>query len=200
MAVPYTLGQERFELRPVMRVPKPMRTIQGRIARTGRAVLVVVPLLLAFNTFAQNAQRFQRALASGNERALDRWMEHEIHRVRKGHPVSTPSGSYTAYHNTHDSLVAFLRRQPGVEDAAWDKCIGKLDIWPGHSTIGLRWRVGEELHERCWTVQEGIPGTVNFFGWRPKVRKARQHLKYKRASTCPGFVEQQRNYCAERGR
>jgi hypothetical protein len=98
------------------------------------------------------------------------------------------------------SLVAFLRRQPGVEDAAWDKCIGKLDIWPGHSNIGLRWRVGEVVHERCWTVQEGMPGTVNFFGWRPKVRKARQHLKYKRASTCPGFVEQQRNYCAERGR
>jgi len=162
-----------------------------------RALLLIL-FLLPLLAPAQNAQRFQRALASGNERALDRWMKSEFHRVRKGHQVTTPSGSYTVHDPSHDSLVAFLRRQPGVEDAAWDKCIGKLDIWPGHSTIGLRWRVGEVLHERCWTVQEGIPGTINFPGWRPHVRKDRQHLKYKRASSCPGFVEQQRKYCAER--
>ena len=163
-------------------------------------VLLFCLFLFPMALQAQDAQRFQRALSSGNECALDRCMKHEIHRVRKGHPVSTPTGSYTAYHDTHDSLVAFLRRQPGVDDAAWDKCIGKLDVWPGHSNIGLRWRVGDEVRERCWTVQDGIPGTVNFFGWRPKVRKSREYLKYKRASVCPGFVEQQRNYCAERGR
>jgi len=160
--------------------------------------LLLCLFLLPLVAPAQNAQRFQRALASGNERALDRWMKGEVHRARKGHQVTTPSGSYTVHDPSHDSLVAFLRRQPGVEDAAWDKCIGKLDIWPGHSTIGLRWRVGEVVHERCWTVQEGIPGTINLFGWRPHVRKDRQHLKYKRASLCPGFVEQQRKYCAER--
>lgn len=154
-------------------------------------------LFVTLTVHAQDVQRFQRALVSGNERAMDRWMKSEIHRVRKGHQVTTPSGSYTVHDPSHDSLVAFLRRQPGVEDAAWDKCIGKLDIWPGHSNIGLRWRDGDEVRERCWTVQEGIPGTVNFFGWRPKVRKNRAYLKYKRASTCPGFVEQQRKYCEE---
>jgi len=158
--------------------------------------LFVLPLLAQ----AQNAKRFQHALVSSSERAMDRWMKSGIHRVRKGHQVTTPSSSYTVHDPSHDSLVAFLRRQPGVDDAAWDKCIGKLDVWPGHSTIGLRWRVGDGLHERCWTVQEGIPGTVNIFGWRPKVRKSRAYLKYERASTCPGFVEQQRKYCAERGR
>lgn len=162
--------------------------------------LLLCLFLLPVVAPAQNAQRFQRALASGNERAMDRWMKCEIHRVRKGHPVSTPSGSYTAYHNTHDSLVAFLRRQPGVEDAAWDKCIGKLDVWPGHSNIGLLWHAYGQVHERCWTVQEGIPGSVNLIGWRPKVRRDRQHLKYKRASICSGFVERQRNYCTEQGR
>jgi hypothetical protein len=160
--------------------------------------LLLCLFLLPLVAQAQNTQRFQRALASGNERALDRWIKSEVHRVRKGHQVTTPSGSYTVHDPSHDSLVAFLRRQPGVEDAAWDKCIGKLDVWPGHSNIGLRWRVGEVLHERCWTVQEGIPGTVNLFGWRPKVRKSREYLKYKRASTCPGFVEQQRKYCEVR--
>lgn len=155
--------------------------------------LLFVPLILQ----AQDVQRFQRALASGKEHALYRWMKRELQHQRKGHPVAASQGTYTDHAPTYDSLVAFLRRQPGVEDAAWDKCIGKLDIWPGHSTIGLRWRVGDLVHERCWTVQEGIPGTIELFGWRPKVRKDRQHLKYERAGTCPGFVEQQRKYCDE---
>lgn len=155
--------------------------------------LLFVPLAVQ----AQDAKRFQRALASGNERALDRWMKRELHHQRKGHLVTTSSGTYTDHASTYDSLVAFLRLRPGVEDAAWDKCINKIDIWPGHSSIGLRWRVGDLVHERCWTVQEGIPGTIELFGWRPKVRKDRQHLKYERAGSCPGFVEQQRKYCDE---
>jgi len=160
--------------------------------------LLLCLFLLPLVASAQNAKRFQHALVSSSERAMDRWMKQEIRRVRKGQLITTPSGSYTVHHATHDSLVTFLRCQPGVEDAAWDKCIGKLDIWPGHSTIGMRWRVGDELRERCWTVQEGIMGTINFLGWRPHVRKDLPQLKYKRASACAGFVEQQRRYCAER--
>jgi hypothetical protein len=164
------------------------------VAEQMRKILLLL-LLLPLPAVAQDAQRFQRAFASGNERALDRWMKSEFHRVRNGHQVTTPSGSYTVHDPSHDSLVAFLRRQPGVEDAAWDKCIGKLDIWPGHSNIGLRWRVGDELRERCWTVREGIPGTINFLGWRPQVRKSRQQLKYSGAQACSGFVEEQRRLC-----
>jgi hypothetical protein len=177
-----------------------MQVFLGRTVRIGRAVMMALPLVLASASFAQDAKRLQVALRSGNEHALDRWMKHELHQQRKGHTVAASQGTYTDHGPTYDSLVAFLRRQPGVEDAAWDKCIGKRDIWPGHSNIGLRWRVGDEVRNRCWTVQEGIPGTVNFFGWRPKVRKSRANLKYKRASTCPGFVEQQRKYCDERPR
>jgi hypothetical protein len=46
-------------------------------------------------------------------------------------------------------------------------------------------------------VQEGIPGTINLFGWRPRVRKTWEQLKFKRALVCPGFVEQQRRYCRD---
>lgn len=154
-------------------------------------------LLLPFVLQAQAAKGFQRALNARNEHALDRWMAREIHRQRKGHLITTPSGSYRSHAPTYDSLVAFMRRQPGVEDAAWDKCMDKLDLWPGHSNIGLRWHGRGQVFERCWTVQEGIPGTIDLFGWRPHVRKDKQHLKYKRASWCPGFVEQQRRYCEE---
>ena len=113
--------------------------------------------------------------------------------------VSTPAAAtYIVHHQTFDSLAAFLRRQPGVVDAEWDRCIGKLDLWPGHSTIGLRVLIDGLEHERCYRVQEGIPGTINLFGWRPKVRATREHLQYQGARACTGFVEEQRRHCARR--
>ena len=160
--------------------------------------LVLALLLLPLVAPAQDADRFARALRS--ERALDRWMKKELHRQRKGQLVTTPSATYIVHHQTFDSLAAFLRRQPGVVDAEWDRCIGKLDLWPGHSTIGLRVLIDGMEHERCYRVQEGIPGVIRLPGWRPHVRKDRQHLKVLAAHDCPGFVEQQRAYCAERRR
>ena len=127
-------------------------------------------------------------------------MKKELHRQRKGQLVTTPSTSYIVHHQTFDSLAAFLRRQPGVVDAEWDRCIGKLDLWPGHSTIGLRVMIDGLEHERCYGVQEGIPGTIKLFGWRPHVRKDREQLKYKGARACDGFIEQQRKYCERLGR
>lgn len=158
--------------------------------------LVLALLLLPLVAPAQDADRFARALRS--ERALDRWMKKELHRQRKGQLVTTPSATYIVHHQTFDSLAAFLRRQPGVVDAEWDRCIGKLDLWPGHSTIGLRVLIDGMEHERCYRVQEGIPGTINLFGWRPKVRATREHLKYQGARACPGFVVEQRRHCARR--
>ena len=159
--------------------------------------IVFLLLILPAGVHAQNAQRFQHALNARSESALDRWMKHELHRHRKRQLIDTPNGSYGSYAPTYDSLVAFLRRQPGVEDAMWDRCMGKLDIWPGHSNIGVRWHARGQVFERCWTVQEGIPGTLKLPGWRPHVRKDRELLTYKRARACPGFVEQQRKYCTE---
>lgn len=161
-----------------------------------RAALICL-LLLPFTVQAQDAERFQRTLNARSEHALDRWIAREIHRRRKGHLVTTPSASYIVHDPTHDSLVTFLRRQPGVEDAAWDRCMKKAAIWPGHSTIGMRWHARGQVFERCWSVQEGIPGTINFFGFRPRVRKTREHMRYLRATACPGFVVQQRRYCEE---
>jgi hypothetical protein len=162
-----------------------------------RFVLFIL-LLLPAVLYAQDGKRFQRALNARSEHSLDRWVKHELHRHRTRQLISTPNGSYSSYAPTYDSLVAFLRRQPGVEDAAWDKCMNKLDIWPGHSNIGVRWHARGQVFERCWMVQEGITGAMNLFGWRPHVRKDREHLKYKRALKCPGFVEDQRRYCTER--
>lgn len=157
-------------------------------------------LLVPFVLQAQDAKRFQRALNARIEHRLDHWVKREIHRQREGQLIPTPSGSYRSHAPTFDSLVAFLRRQPGVEDAAWDRCMGKLDIWPGHSTIGMRWHARGQVIERCWGVQEGIPGALKLPGWRPHVRKDRQNLKCRWAKECLGFVEQEVRRCEELAR
>jgi hypothetical protein len=158
-------------------------------------VLLIVLLLSSTSALAQDADAFARALKSGNVHRVDRWVQRELHRTRKGHEQVTPSTTYITHGPTFDTLVAFLRRQPGVLDAAWDGCMNKLMIWPGHSRIGARFIMNGAEQERCYSVQEGRPGSIHLFGWRPQVRKDRQHLKYLSAKECPGFVEQQRSYC-----
>jgi hypothetical protein len=156
----------------------------------------LLALLLAHGAlYGQNAKTFARAVRSGHVQRVDRWVKREVHRHRDRVAIDTPNGSYGSYAPTYDSLAAFMRRQPGVLDATWDRCIGKIDIWPGHSNIGMRWRQGDEMRERCWKIREGIPGTINFPGWRPHVRKDRERLKYLRAMDCPGFVAEQRRWC-----
>ena len=151
----------------------------------------------ATNTIAQNATTFAKALQHDTPRALDHWMKHELHRQRHRPKVTTLSGSYTSHSPTYDSLTAWLRQQPGVVDAEWDRCISKLMIWPGHSTIGVRVQLGGVVRERCYTLQEGRTGTINLPGWRPKVRRSRETLKLVGMRECEGFVVEQRGYCVK---
>lgn len=148
----------------------------------------------------QDPDGFARAVERGKMAAIDRWMKRELMALRKGAQMDNGSAMITVHSLTYNSIVDWLRKQPGVIDAAWDGCMNKLDLWPGHSTIGLRVMLGGVEHERCYRLQEGIPGTIKLFGWRPKVRRSRQHLKYLGATECPGFVAEQRAYCTGRVR
>lgn len=158
----------------------------------------VLVVCLPTGTMAQDATTFAKGLKRDTHRALDRWMKHELHRQRHGSKITTPSGSYTSHSPTYDNLTAWLRQQPGVLDAEWDRCIANLNLWPGHSTIGVRVRLGGVVHERCYTLQEGRTGTINLPGWRPKVRKTRKTLKLVGVRECEGFVVEQRGYCKDK--
>ena len=156
---------------------------------------MILTICVANASHAQDAEAFARALEHKSPRALDHWMKRELHDHRKGTQITSPGSSYTSHSATYDTLVAWLRQRPGVVDAEWDRCIGKLDLWPGHSTIGVQVRLGGMMRERCYTLQEGRPGTIKLPGWRPKVRKTREVLKFVGVRECPGFVVEQRGYC-----
>ncbi len=152
--------------------------------------------LLATNILAaQDADALARALEHKGTRALDRWMKRELHHHRKGVLFNNGSTSYTIHFPTYDSLVTWLRRQPGVLDAEWDRCVSKITIWPGHSTIGVRVRNDGLIRERCYVLQEGRPGTIQVAGWRPHVRKSRELLKLVDVKECSGFVAEQHRNC-----
>lgn len=157
--------------------------------------LLIALFSLPLVSSAQDSGTFAKALQSGRVERLDRWVKHEIRRHRLGLTVNTPSATYIMHSQTFDSLVSFLRQQPRVSDAAWDGCMSKIAIWPGHSTVGLRVVINGIEHERCYRVQEGIPGTIHLFRWRPHLRKNKEHLKYLGAEECPGFVDEQRRNC-----
>lgn len=147
-----------------------------------------------------NPDGFARAVKRGNIHAIDRWMKRELMAKKRGEQLDNGSSTYTVHTLTYKSIVDWLKKQPGVIDAAWDGCMGKLDIWPGHSTIGLRVMLNGVEHERCYRVQEGRPGTITFFGWRPRIRKSREQLKYLGADDRPGFVRLQHKYCEDQQR
>lgn len=159
--------------------------------------LLILALCAANALCAQDAVAFARALERKSPHALDRWVKRELHDHRKGTRIASSGSSYTSHSATYDTLVAWLREQPGVVDAEWDRCIGKLDLWPGHSTIGVRVQLGGVVRERCYSLQEGRPGTLKLPGWRPKVRKTREELKLVGVRECAGFVSQQRKLCSE---
>ena len=164
------------------------------MAGTMKAMMIVF-FVIPFTLHAQNAARFARALESGRVQAIDHWMKRELKAQKKGVLINNGSTAYTVHHPTYDSLVSFLMEQPGLLDAAWDRCQTKPAIWPGHSTVGLRFMLNGKLHERCYNLQEGIPGTPDFFFFWAHVRKDRDHFKFLRALACPGFIEQQRKIC-----
>ena len=158
--------------------------------------------LFALPAWAQNDYRFAQIIKRGNVREIDRYMKRLIHRegkdVRPGsylHPLGGAEGRI-------QELWYSLRKQIGVSDLDWDLCVAKPAIWPGQWTLGVVFRTkegrGEDNVERCYTIQGGRMGTLNIFGWRPRIRRARDDLKLISVHSCPGFVEAQRALCEER--
>lgn len=157
--------------------------------------LVLIGVLLPASLLAQDATTFRKAIESGKVERLDRWMKRTIHDQCKGHLVINGTSTYITHQATYDTIVAFVRQQPGVIDAAWDRCVAKAAIWPGHSVVGIMCQMGGRTVERCWRVQEGRLGTIRLGRWRPRIRKPREELRYLGAQECTGFVAEQRKLC-----
>ena len=166
-----------------------------------RYVLLLV-CLLPLLASAENDPRLSRIIERGHVGRIDRYMRRLIH--REGRDYRAPSYMFPlgGAEDVISDLYATLRKQIGVIGVDWDRCVIQAGTWPGTWTLGVVFRTREgkvdDILERCYTIQGGRPGTINLFGWHPRVRKDRPHSKVTRIESCPGFVEQQRKICAER--
>ncbi|KRP11476.1 MAG: hypothetical protein ABR95_03420 [Sphingobacteriales bacterium BACL12 MAG-120813-bin55] len=156
---------------------------------------------LSLPAFGQREQAMDRAVAQGNLNKIERLIKQQVRKHRKAVVLTNPYDSTVTYKSlvpALDSITAWLDRQESIEAAYWDKCQMKIDIYPGHSSIGIRIQGESEMIEKCFYVQEGTIGKLHFFGWRPQLFRTRLVLKYEKMYDCPGFIELQQQNCADR--
>lgn len=158
-------------------------------------LLFLLPFLLP----AQNDFDLAQAIARGDVRAIDRHMKRIITQAGK----DVRPGSYLhplgGAEDRIGELWYTLRKQIGVADLEWDRCVVKPAIWPGRWTLGVIFRTREgkrtDHMERCYTIQGGRTGTARLLGMQMKVGRIRDDLKVLGAYACPGFVDAQRELC-----
>lgn len=144
-----------------------------------------------------NDPHLARAIKSGKVHRIDRHMKRLIH--REGKDFRAP-GSLHAQGGAEARIAhvhGVLRGQIGVVQVDHDRCAIKPAIWPGTWTLGVVYRTREasQMLERCYVIQGGRLGTVDLFGWRPRVRKARNDLRVVSMRSCPGFLAEQERIC-----
>ncbi|HRH37594.1 MAG TPA: hypothetical protein PK760_04585 [Flavobacteriales bacterium] len=164
--------------------------------------MLLLACLLPLLASAENDPRLSRIIARGHVGRIDRYMRRLIHREGRDHRAPTYMFPLGGAEDVISDLYGLLRTQIGVNAVDWDRCVIQVGTWPGTWTLGVVFRTREgkvdDILERCYTIQGGRPGTINLFGWHPRVRKDRYHLKVKRVTTCPDFLEQQRKICDDR--
>lgn len=161
----------------------------------------IITLMIMFfacqQTFSQNEQAFCKAVKKKNFNKVERIIYKLVKKNKKG--VTYFNGQGSGYQinlaPSLDSITNWIKKQPCVEDAFWDKCQMKIQIYPGNSAIGVKFKTGNEIIEKCFMIQEGKTGQVKFFKWRLKLFKAKNVLVYKKMYDCKGFIETQKSNC-----
>lgn len=161
-------------------------------------IAVITGCFFSVTAFAQNA-RFCKAVEKGNFKKAEYLFKSQVKKRKKG--TACYNGAGSGYQITHhydlDTLTRWLKNMPCVEDAVRDKCQQKELIYPGSSSVGVKFKTSEGIVEKCFWIQEGTTGNVNIFGWKPHIFKSRNILRYKKMYDCKGFIELQRQNCGD---
>ncbi len=160
---------------------------------------ILFAVLFFLSAYAQNELKFCKAVEKENFRKVERLFKREIKKRKSGlqNDNGKGSGIQVNHQYTFDTLTLWLKKMPCIEDAFWDKCEIKIAIYPGWTVIGAKFKTTSGIKEKCFTIQIGTTGTVNIFGWKPKLCKAKNSLVYKKMADCSGFIAKQKQNCAE---
>jgi hypothetical protein len=163
-----------------------------------RIIIVLVFILCQFSSLnGQNDPAFCKAVRSGDFRKAEHKVKQIIKLYQYGSEYNNGPGSgiQITFTGSLDSVAAWLKSQSCVEDAFWDKCEFKEDIYPGWSVMGAKFMTDKGVLEKCFSMRQGTTGRIRILGWKPKISKARTMLVYKKMYDCPGFIERQKQEC-----
>lgn len=164
-----------------------------------RITTVTVLLLLVQLSATAQLSSLGRAAKKGHWNRVERIMKHKICEQNRVFDFDNRQRkTILSFSVAYDTIVHWLKTSPVVEDAMWDKCMNKIDIYPGYSAVGVRFKTKKGIVEKCFVVQEGTTGNLKLFGWHPHLFRYKWKLKYKRMRDCKGFVQQQKEICEKR--
>ena len=165
---------------------------------TYREIIVSLLFGLTFQiSFAQSNTKFCKAIENENFNKIERLVKKQVRHHKKGQRYYNGAGSgyQTNFTPSFDSITTWFKSQNCVEDTYWDKCQNKIAIYPSWTIIGVKFKTKNGTVERCFSIQQGTTGKVNFFGWKPTLFKMKNRLVYKKCYDCKGFIEQQKLNC-----
>lgn len=165
-----------------------------------RKIIILIGILFVFqNAFSQNEKAFCKAVINSNLKKTERIVNEIIKNNRNGQVYYNGEGSGNQINFTPslDSITYWLKRQDCVEDAIWDRCQEKVDLYPSFCSIGVKFKTKNGTIQKCFLIQKGTTGKINILGWTPKIFKSKMILVCKKMSDCENFIENQRKNCKE---
>lgn len=162
--------------------------------------LIVCSLLLLLKVnfiCAQSEMRLCKAIEKGKFGKVERIVKRQIKSLPEFKESDASGKINLSMEENVENLTLWFKNMNCVEDAFEDKCQNKIAIYPGWSIIGVKFKTSSGIEEKCFSIQKGTTGTINIFGWHPKVSRMKNKLVYKKMYNCPGFVEEQKRNCVQ---
>lgn len=161
-------------------------------------MVLTTTLFICQGLFSQSNHAFCKAVAHANFSKAERIFKRQVKKYANVYPYSSKDSGRvikTAYEDNNTAIINWLKKQEGVADAFWDKCQAKPAIYPGYTSIGVKFKTKDGIAEKCFLIQEGTTGQVNILGWKPKLFKSKPTLVYRKMFNCDNFIEQQKKNC-----
>lgn len=158
-------------------------------------ILFFVLMLCIDLSYGQDNSSFCRVVEKEKFGKVERIIKRMIKEIPESRDYTDTLSFEPRMDENVESLTQWFKGFSCVEDAFQDKCQNKISIYPGWSIIGVKFRTRSGLVEKCFSIQLGTTGTINLFGWRPKIGRMKNKLVYKRMYDCPGFIVEQKRNC-----
>jgi hypothetical protein len=163
-----------------------------------KTIVLITVFFICQNSYCQSDKAFCNAVEHLKFNKVERIFNRQVNKLAEGYVYANQDSGWgiaTSYYSHYTTLINWIKKQDCVADAFWDKCQAKAAIYPGHSSIGVKFKTENGIVEKCFLIQEGTTGQVNILGWRIQLFKSKKILLYKKMYNCENFIQQQKMNC-----